>query len=177
MRYTGMSIGDVTLLEKSAVTGRRIQTFRKKTDELVHASVPQFVVDELLAAPHDSDQYFFWSGKGKVHTRTSKWGNRLRKLFTLAGVHDATPHQFRHTLARDFLVNGGSMVELAELLGNSPAICVKHYSKWDQQRQDRLEKNLDQLRVNDPITKLLSASAGIPAQTPTPEPATSDTGV
>jgi integrase len=177
LRYTGMSIGDVTLLEQSAVTGRRIMTFRKKTDELVHASVPQFVVDELWAAPHDSEKYFFWSGVGKIHTRTSKWGNRLRKLFTLAGVPDATPHQFRHTLARDFLVKGGSMVELAELLGNSPEICVKHYSKWDQQRQDRLEQNLDELRENDPITKRLSslASAHKPDGTPIPAPSASDT--
>jgi integrase len=85
----------VTLLETTAVSGCRIS--RKKTSETVHASVPQFVIDELWDAPHDSEKFFFWSGLGKLHTRTNKWGDRLRKLFTLAGVPNATPHMFRHT--------------------------------------------------------------------------------
>jgi len=164
LRYTGMSIGDVALLEKSSINGRRIQTVRKKTGELVHASVPQFVVDELNAAPHDSERYFFWSGNGLIHTRTSKWGDRLRKLFKLAKV-TATPHKYRHTFARDFLLSGGSMAELAELLGNSARVCERYYSKWDKQRQERLERNLDAMREHDPITAMLiaPASCDIPA--------------
>ena len=180
LRYTGMAIGDVTKLEKSHVSGMRIRTYRKKTGEDVFAKVPQFVIDALQSAPHDSDQYFFWTGEGKIHTRTSKWGVRLQKLFVLAEVQvvvaqitrrsggklkkepeavkvsKATPYMFRHTLARDFLEHGGSMAELAELLGNSARTCEKYYSKWDKRRQDRLEKNLDDLRKDDPITALLS---------------------
>lgn len=155
LRYTGMAIGDVAKLEKADVQGCRIRTYRKKTGEDVFAKVPQFVVDALNEAPHDSEKYFFWSGEGLMHTRTSKWGNRLRKLFKLAKVENATPYQFRHTLARDFLEDGGSMAELAELLGNSARVCERHYSKWDRRRQDRLERNLDKLRENDPITKML----------------------
>lgn len=154
LRYTGMAIGDVAKLEKSSVEGCRIRTHRKKTGEDVFAKVPQFVIDALNAAPHDNEQYFFWSGEGLIHTRTSKWGNRLRKLFKLANI-DGTPYMFRHTLARDFLESGGSMEELAELLGNSPRVCEKYYSKWDKRRQDRLERNLDRLRANDPITLML----------------------
>ena len=150
-----MAIGDVTKLEKTAVVGCRIRTYRKKTGEEVFAKVPQFVIDVLNSAPHDSEQYFFWSGEGLVHTRTSKWGNRLRKLFKLAGLEGCTPYVFRHTLARDFLEDGGSMAELAELLGNSPAVCERYYSKWDRRRQDRLERNLDRLREHDPVTKML----------------------
>jgi integrase len=157
LRFTGMAIGDVAKLEKADVEGCRIRTYRKKTGEDVFAKVPQFVVDVLQAAPHDSEKYFFWTGQGLLHTRTSKWGNRLRKLFKLAGVEAATPYMFRHTLARDFLEGGGSMVELSELLGNSPQVCDKFYSKWDKRRQDRLERNLDQLRENDPITEMLNA--------------------
>lgn len=112
-----------------------------------------------MAAPHDSETYFFWSGEGQIHTRTSKWGNRLRKLFKLAGVEGATPHMFRHTFARDFLASGYSIPELAELLGNSPAICEKHYSKWDTRRQNRLEENLDKMRENDPITAMITSQS------------------
>ena len=83
----------------------------------------------------------------------------MRKLFTLAKVDGATPYQFRHTLARDFLENGGSMAELAELLGNPARVCEPYYSKWDKRRQDRLEQNLDRLREHDPITKMLNTSS------------------
>lgn len=69
---------------------------------------------------------------------------------------------FRHTLARDFLEDGGSMAELAELLGNSTRVCERYYSKWDKRRQDRLERNLDRLRENDPITKMLAAMVNPP---------------
>jgi len=156
LRYTGMAIGDVAKLEKASVRGCRIRTHRKKTGEDVFAKVPQFVIDALNEAPHDSETYFFWSGDGLIHTRTSKWGNRLRKLFTLAKVGACTPYMFRHTLARDFLEDGGSMAELAELLGNSTRVCERYYSKWDKRRQDRLERNLDKLRESDPITKILA---------------------
>ena len=156
LRYTGMAIGDVAKLAKADVQGCRIRTYRKKTGEDVFAKVPQFVVDTLNDAPHDSETYFFWSGEGLIHTRTSKWGDRLRKLFKLAKIDGCTPYMFRHTLARDFLEDGGSMVELAELLGNSSRVCERYYSKWDKRRQDRLERNLDRLRENDPITKLLA---------------------
>jgi integrase len=156
LRYTGMAIGDVTKLQKTDIMGCRIKTYRKKTGEDVFAKVPQFVVDALRDAPHDSDQYFFWTGEGLIHTRTSKWGNRIRKLFKLANV-EGTPYMLRHTLARDFLEDGGSMAELAELLGNSTRVCERYYSKWDKCRQDRFERNLDRLRENDPITKILNA--------------------
>jgi integrase len=156
LRFTGMAIGDVAKLEKADVQGCRLRTYRKKTGEDVFAKVPQFVIDALNAAPHDSEKYFFWSGEGLIHTRTSKWGDRLRRLFKLAKIEGCTPYMFRHTLARDFLEDGGSMTELAELLGNSARVCERYYSKWDKRRQDRLERNLDKLRENDPITKMLS---------------------
>jgi integrase len=163
LRYTGMAIGDVAKLEKADVQGCRIRTYRKKTGEGVFAKVPQFVIDALNEAPHDSEKYFFWTDEGLIHTRTSKWGDRLRRLFKLAKVGGGTPYMFRHTLARDFLEDGGSMAELAELLGNSTRVCERYYSKWDKRRQDRLERNLDKLRENDPITKMLSQKSLAPS--------------
>lgn len=180
MRYTGMSIGDTTTLEKRNVFGCRIRTYRKKTGEDVYAIVPQFVIDALNQAPHDSDRYFFWSGDGKAHSRTNKWGDRLQRLFVLAGVKvrvaekkrrsggklkeaselvkvsDAKPHMFRHTLARDLLERGMPMEELAEVLGNSARIIEKYYSKWDRRRQDRLEQHLSKFFAEDELTLSLT---------------------
>lgn len=179
MRYTGMSIGDTTTLEKSHVDGCRIRTYRKKTNEDVYVRVPQFVIETLYAAPHDSNTYFFWTGQGKPHSRTNKWGIRLKRLFVLAGVKtkmvqkrrrsggklkdepevvtisEATPHMFRHTFARDWLFAGNSMEDLAAILGNSVKIIEKHYSKWDKRRQKRLDESLSQMWENDPFTQQL----------------------
>jgi integrase len=178
MRYTGLSIGDTAKLEKADVDGCRVRTYRKKTGEDVFANVPQFVIDALNAAPHDSAQYFFWSGEGLIHTRTSKWGSRLQRLFVSAGVRivssekkrrsggklkpervkvsKATPHMFRHTLVRDLLECGTPMEEIAELLGNSMKVIEKYYSKWDKRRQARLERSLETLWQNDPLTNSLA---------------------
>ena len=180
MRYTGMSIGDTAKLEKTDVDGCRIRTYRKKTGEDVFARVPPFVVEALNAAPHDSQKYFFWSGEGLIHTRTSKWGSRLQRLFVTAGVRvvesekkrrsggrlkaeaetvkvsRATPHMFRHTLVRDLLECGTPMEEIAELLGNSMKVVEKYYSKWDTRRQARLESRLEDFWRRDPLTNSLA---------------------
>jgi integrase len=181
MRYTGMSIGDAAKLEKTAVDGCRIRTYRKKTGEDVFAKVPPFVIEALNRAPHDSERYFFWTGEGKLHTRTSKWGSRLQRLFVAADVRTvesekkrrsggklkteaetvkvskATPHMFRHTLVRDLLERGTPMEEIAELLGNSMKVVEKYYSKWDIRRQARLEKTLEDFWQNDPLTQNLAS--------------------
>jgi len=167
MRYTGMSIGDTAKLAKADVHGNRIRTHRKKTGEDVFGKVPPFVIDALNRAPHDSDQYYFWTGNGLLHTRASKWGDRLQRLFVIASVRTeeierrrraggklkdkpetvtiskATPHMFRHTLARDLLERGTPMEEIAELLGNSMKVVERYYSKWDVRRQARLERRLE----------------------------------
>ena len=188
MRYTGMSIGDTTTLERSHVSGCRIRTYRKKTGEDVFGKVPQFVIEALDEAPHDSRKYFFWSGEGDSHSRTNKWGQRLQRLFVLAEVKvveveqrrrsggklksapekvkvsEAKPHMFRHTLARDLLLGGMPMEELAGLLGNSVRIIEKYYSKWDTRRQARLEEHLDSFWKEDPITKTLNEPQTGPVQ-------------
>ena len=63
LRCTGMSIGEVTKLEKTAVKDNRVWTCREKTGGDVFAKVPPFVI-ALNEAPHDSDKYFFWSVTG-----------------------------------------------------------------------------------------------------------------
>lgn len=144
------------------------------------AKVPPFVIAALDTAPHDSEEFYFWTGKGKLHTRIGKWGDRLQRLFVAANVRTvvaekrkrsggklkseaetvkvskATPHMFRHTLVRDLLECGTPMEQVAELLGNSMKVVEKYYSKWDTRRQARLEKRLEDFWQNDPVTNTLT---------------------
>jgi site-specific recombinase XerD len=188
MRYTGLSIGDVAGLPKSHVKGTQIMTNRDKTGKEVYIRVPQFVIDALNDARHDGTDYFFWTGSGRIHTRTSKWGERLQRLFVIAGIRlgeadwtkkstrskvakehalsnkrmisYAEPRWFRHTLARDLLEHEiCTMTELAEILGNTEEVCRRHYSKWDNRRQARIDEKLGKFWNVDPLFESLGGSA------------------
>jgi integrase len=45
---------------------------------------------------------------------------------------------FRHTLATDILARGGTMADVADVLGISDPIARRHYAKWSAARQERI---------------------------------------
>lgn len=161
-RYTGMAIGDVAKLRKDEVDGNKIIVNRKKTGEPVWTAVPPFVIEALHDMTPDSSEHFFWSGRGHLHTRTSKWGTRMQKLYVLAGVRvhevlkrrrsggklkpeqemvtvsSVTPHYWRHTFVRDHYLIDTPVDEIAELIGDDPETVREHYSCFDRLRQEKL---------------------------------------
>jgi integrase len=48
------------------------------------------------------------------------------------------PIRFRHTLATDILARGGTMSDIADVLGISEHIARRHYAKWSAARQERI---------------------------------------
>jgi integrase len=86
--------------------GIKFLTHRLKNGSEVWTVVPEWVIEKLWQVPHDSEQFFFWSGNSKLHTRASKWFSRLRKLLNLAELLHRTPHNFRHHFAVEHLLNG-----------------------------------------------------------------------
>ena len=54
----------------------------------------------------------------------------MNAVFKRSGVVGAHPHRFRHTLASELLGKGGSIEEIAGILGDSPATIRRHYAKW-----------------------------------------------
>jgi site-specific recombinase XerD len=48
-------------------------------------------------------------------------------------------HRLRDTFAVSMLEHGVPMEEVARMLGNSMKVCERHYAKWVQTRQDRLD--------------------------------------
>src|SRR5262249_15189447 len=75
---------------------------------------------------------------------TDVWRRKLIRLWSLCGPwkHKPTPHRFRHTFARILLQRGVPVRDVADLLGNTEAICRKHYSAWIPERQARLTQIL-----------------------------------
>jgi site-specific recombinase XerD len=93
----------------------------------------QFLYNKNLAAT----SFFVSQSGGKLATRTIQ--ERIKNYGDLAGIPvRVSPHTFRHTFARNFLINGGDMVVLQELLGHSSFDMVRRYIRLfgrDKQNQ------------------------------------------
>ena len=71
----------------------------------------------------------------------------LATVFRYAKVPKARTHRFRHTLATEILVNGGTEQDVADIIGISPAIVRRHYAKWTPARQQRIRALMHQVQA------------------------------
>ena len=71
-------------------------------------------------------------------------------------MKSAHAHRYRHTLATRLLEQGATFEQVADILGNSPAVVRKHYGKWSKGRQDNIDRlMMDHFRsvaVTVPVT-------------------------
>ena len=98
--------------------------------------------------PHGSAakdcSYYFWNGQTSRRAVIGIAERTLAAIFKKSGVKNAHAHRFRHTLATRLLGQGATFEQVADILGNSPAVVRKHYGKWSKGRQD----NIDGLMFN-----------------------------
>ena len=94
---------------------------------------------------------------------TDLWRRKLITLWSLCGPwkDKPTPHRFRHTFAR-ILVQRTSVTvrDVAELLGNTEQMVMKHYSAWVSSRQERLTNILKEAFDDKPKPILVQATRG-----------------
>jgi len=146
LRYTGLRISDAASLRVSDVRDGKVLLRTEKTGTLVWIPIPQFVVDALAAVPRVSE-YYFQTGKAKPKTVRGGWDRTIRTVLTLAEVNHGSAHSFRTTLAVDLLNKGIAVETVAAILGNSPAIVIKHYAPFVKSRQVALETAVRSLWV------------------------------
>jgi len=140
--------------KKKAV--HRIVTSRQKTGVHVSIPLPPDVSKELLEVLNGNERYVFWNRgafggnasakrgvNGQETTVVGMYQTALRDLFKAAGVYledqHMVSHRLRDTFAVGMLEKGVPMEEVARMLGNSLRVCERHYAKWNQSRQDRLD--------------------------------------
>jgi integrase len=142
LRHTALRISDVALLRRDRVENGELLIHTKKTGATVRLPLPKELVEALNDVPMprgaEEGRHFFINGSGSARTAISVMERCLRAVFKLSGVAGARAHRFRHTLATDILANGGSLGDVADILGISEAIAEKHYAKWSPARQDRI---------------------------------------
>jgi site-specific recombinase XerD len=71
-----------------------------------------------------------WNEQSSELSTKSMVERTLAAVFKASMVPNAHAHRFRHTLATELLGNGASFEDVADILGNSPAIVRKRYAKW-----------------------------------------------
>jgi integrase len=143
---TGLRLGDAVRLRRDSIVNGVLCIKTTKTGTPVSIPLSEWLINELKAVKGTSNDYFFWSGQGKLKSSIGNWQRSLKRLFRLAGVPDGCGHRMRHTVAKRYLNAGVPPERLARLLGHkSPAITLKYYATWVPERQEEL--NADVRRV------------------------------
>lgn len=144
MRYYGLRVSDVATLRHDRIQGSQILLHALKNGATVWLPLYPDVLRALECVPlpqgvSAETEYFFWSGAGARDGHIKTVVRTLQAVFAKSGVANAHAHRFRHTLATQILVKGGSIEDAANILGDSPEIIRKHYMKWSREYQSRTE--------------------------------------
>lgn len=149
MRYSGISISDCALLEKSELRGDEIRLYRNKTRRnakrvLVVVPLPPAILERLRKLPLQQGRYYFCHSLDTIDAQVAAWTRRLNYVFRAARITKAGSHRLRHTFATDLLTKGVSIELVSRWLGHSSVkITQDHYSHWIE---DRVQAASDILR-------------------------------
>ena len=142
LRYAALRVSDIGTLRRDRIRDGQILLHTQKTGGTVYLPLPAEVSDALDAVPPPrgdiESPYFFCSRHASQRTMVSIAERCLRAVFRTSGVHNARTHRFRHTLATEILVRGGTEQDVADILGISPRVVREHYAQWTPARQKRI---------------------------------------
>lgn len=143
LRHTGLRIGDASLLKVSQVSEGRVYLYTTKAGTPVSIKIPD-TLSSLLKKITPVGGYFFLRGEStSMHTVADLWRRSFKRWCKAAGVSPDHPHRMRTTLACDLLGKGATVEDVANILGNSPAVVIKHYRQFVKANQDHLDELLE----------------------------------
>ena len=142
MRFAGLRISDVVTLSREHIKGRRLEKRAVKNKKWIRVELPAAVIEALDVLPSPKatagdNKRFFYSDTTGLRTLVKAAWRTMNAVFKRSGVVGAHPHRFRHTLASELLGKGGSIEELAGILGDSSATISRYYAKWTEEYQSR----------------------------------------
>jgi integrase/recombinase XerD len=155
-RWTGLRVGDVLILPKTALRGSRLTAIirkkrnRKPTASRVEFVIPDHVVEALTSLPlreAEHRDYFFWSRQCSEEVNTNKWLRKVDRLNRYLSLKDEArqslhfrSHMLRDTFAVEMLLAGVPLEKVSRLLTHeSVTMTERYYAKWTASRKSQLE--------------------------------------
>ena len=155
-RWTGLRVGDVLALPKSALQGNRLTAViqkklnRKPTAARIECILPDHVVTALNSLPARGEEhpdYFFWSRACSQLINTNKWLRKVDRLNDYLSFKSEAgeplkfrSHMLRDTFAVEMLLAGVPLEKVSKLLSHeSITITERYYAKWTASRRQQLE--------------------------------------
>lgn len=145
--YTGLRISDVATFHASRLRPNGeiwVRTTKSGTD--VCTWVPEWLQKVIRRRSLEVGPLIFGEhGTTDLNVKTDLWRRKLKRLWRLCGEwkDKPTPHRFRHTFARILLERPEvSVRNVADLMGNTEQMVLKHYGAWTVSRQERLTATL-----------------------------------
>jgi len=125
---TGMRKGEILTLKWSQIRNGFIYLDRTKTDEArqipVNADLEEYL-RSIRIRQQLTSQYVFSDGCGGFIKDIK---TAFRSALTRAGINDFRPHDLRHTFASHYLMRGGSLKGLKEILGHKEIKMTMRYA-------------------------------------------------
>jgi len=143
MLGSGLRIGDAATISRDKFVkdrdGWKLELRTAKTGVSVFIPLQKQIVEAIQRSP---GKHPFWSGQSTPANCTSVWQEAYRKLFKHAGIA-GHPHRFRHTFAKNLLINEVPLETVSLLLGyRKLAITEKHYARFVPEPQALIESQV-----------------------------------
>jgi integrase len=158
--YTGLRISDVAMfhIDRLLKNGEcHVRT--TKTGRKVYTWIPEWLRERIRARVAKCGPLIFGAHETTdINVITDLWRRRLNRLWDLCGPWKSKPHphRFRHTFARILLQKPGVTVrDVAELLGDTEDMVLRHYGAWIPERQERLTRVLMEAFDDKPKPRII----------------------
>lgn len=142
MIATGVAIRDAVQLERRSIQDCWLRINRQKTGRPVRQHLDSALCRELLSG---KGQYVFWDTKKMtIGGAVTKWQDDIRLVMQDAKlwIKGNTTHRFRDTAVDFWLGQGCSLTDIAAMLGDTLAVCERHYASLASARMEERLKTM-----------------------------------
>ena len=153
--YTGLRISDVSTFNSNRMNENGEVVIRTtKTGTPVSTWLPPWLQQIIRRRSLEAGPLIFGTHTTEdKNAISSLWRRKLSRLWRMCGKWEAKPHphRFRHTFARVLLERPGiTVLDVAELMGDTEQMVRKHYAAWIPGRQEKLTKILQEAFAETP---------------------------
>ena len=141
---TGMRLGEILSLKWDQVHIKKViepylEISETKNNKKRFVPLNDDMLELLQSLQHSGSEFVFLGTRGKRLTEIKKpFANALKR----AGIEDFRFHDLRHTFASHYIMSGGDLLALKEILGHADLTMVQRYAHLASSHKRRQINNL-----------------------------------